>query len=75
MLYEVITKGIKKSADAPLNLAFGKTVKASSFYNDYFKPQYAVDDNNATLWRPKTCGKEWLEIDLGKVENIRNNFV
>lgn len=64
-------KGIKKSADAPLNLAFGKTVKASSFYNDYFKPQYAVDDNNATLWRPKTCGKEWLEIDLGKVENIR----
>lgn len=34
-------------------------------------PEYAVDDNNGTLWRPKTMGQEWIEIDLQKVENIR----
>ena len=49
------------------NLAFGKEVRASSWYNESFRPEYAVDDNNATLWRPKTSGLEWLEIDLGKV--------
>lgn len=53
------------------NLAFGKNVTASSYYDDNFIPQYAVDDNNGTLWRPKGMGQEWLEIDLGKPENIR----
>lgn len=53
------------------NLAFGKNVSASSYYDDNFIPQYAVDDNNGTLWRPKGMGQEWLEIDLGKPENIR----
>jgi len=53
------------------NLALEKKVKASSYYNDWFKPEYAVDDNNATLWRPRTCGEEWIEIDLGKQEKIR----
>lgn len=53
------------------NLALGKRVIASSYYNDDFKPAYAVDDNNATLWRPKTCNSEWIEIDLGKEENIQ----
>lgn len=52
------------------NLAFGKKVAVSSFYNDWFKPEYAVDDNNATLWRPRTCGEEWVEIDLEKPEQI-----
>lgn len=27
--------------------------------------EYAVDDNNGTLWRPRGMGQEWLEIDLG----------
>lgn len=53
------------------NIALGKTVKASSFYDENFKPQYAVDDNNGTLWRPKTMCKEWLQIDLGKVQRIQ----
>ena len=53
------------------NLAFGKKVKASSAYGDNFKPEYAVDDNNGTLWRPAGMGQEWIEIDLGKKERIR----
>jgi len=35
------------------NLAFGATVTASSYYDDWFKPEYAVDDNNATLWKAR----------------------
>lgn len=53
------------------NLAFNKKVTASSFYDDNFKPEFAVDDNNGTLWRPAGMGQEWIEIDLGKKENIR----
>ena len=55
------------------NLALGAKVTASSYYDDNFRPEYAVDDNNATLW--KACNTnwgrgqhkdEWLQIDLGK---------
>lgn len=53
------------------NLAFGKSVKASSFYDDDFRPEYVVDDNNGTLWRPAGMGQEWIEIDLGKNEKIK----
>lgn len=53
------------------NLAFGKSVKASSSYDQDFRPEYAVDDNNGTLWRPAGMGQEWIEIDLGKEETIR----
>lgn len=55
-------------ADMPAmtNLAFGAKVTASSHYNEWFVPEYAVDDNNATLWRPASCtADEWLQIDLG----------
>jgi len=55
------------------NLAFGAKVTASSYYDEWFKPAYAVDDNNATLWKARNTnwGKgqhndEWLQIDLGK---------
>lgn len=49
------------------NLAFGATTTASSYYSDDYRPQYATDDNNATLWRPATChGEDYLQIDLGK---------
>jgi len=55
------------------NLAFGAKVSASSYYDEWFKPEYAVDDNNATLWKARNTnwgmGKqhdEWLQIDLGK---------
>ncbi len=46
------------------NLAYGKPVFASSSYSDNFKPKYAVDNSNATIWRPKTSGNESLTIDL-----------
>ncbi len=53
------------------NLAFGKRVRVSSFYNEDFRPEYAVDDNNGTLWRPRSMGQEWIEIDLGRTKQIR----
>ncbi len=49
------------------NLAYGAKVTASSYYDEWFKPEYATDDNNATLWRAKNChGNEWITIDLGE---------
>lgn len=53
------------------NIALGCKVRASSFYDKDFRPEYAVDNNNGTLWRPRTDGQEWLEIDLGKNREIR----
>lgn len=53
------------------NVALGKKVRASSFYDENFRPEYAVDDNNGTLWRPLTTGQEWLEIDLGSMQRIK----
>ena len=54
------------------NLAFGAKVTASSSYDSWFKPEYAVDDNNGTLWKASRTNwdaekhVEWLQIDLGK---------
>ncbi len=49
------------------NLAYQAKVKASSVLGDDFKAEYAVDDNNATLWRPQNNqGESWLQIDLGR---------
>jgi len=53
------------------NLAFGAKVSASSCYDDNFRPEFAVDDNNGTLWRPRTNKEEWLEIDLGRSQRIQ----
>ena len=61
------------------NLAFGAKVTASSSYDSWFKPEYAVDDNNGTLWKASRTNwepekhAEWLQIDLGK--NVRFNEV
>lgn len=52
------------------NLAYQCKVRASSYYDDFFKPEFAVDDNNGTLWRPRGMGQEWIELDLGKVQKI-----
>ena len=59
------------------NLALGAKVSASSYYDEWFVPEYAVDDNNATLWKARYANwdgdapdrrghEEWLQIDLGK---------
>ena len=61
-------------ADKPVlkNLAFGAKATASSYYSEDFRPAYATDDNNATLWKPATCtGEDYLQIDLGQ-ETIFN---
>lgn len=53
------------------NLAYGAKVKASSFYDEWFRPEYVIDDNNATLWKPATCtGEDYIEIDLGEVKTF-----
>lgn len=63
---------LQKDSNPDKNIAFGAKVKASSYYNENFKPEYAVDDNNATLWRAKNSyGKEWIEIDLGKAQPVK----
>lgn len=57
------------------NLAYGCQVTASSYYDEWFEPRYAVDDNNGTLWKAsgtnwgqggRESKKEWIQIDLGK---------
>lgn len=53
------------------NLALGAGVRASSCYDDNFRAEYAVDDNNGTLWCPRGMGQEWLEIDLGSSREIQ----
>ena len=64
-------KNLGKNTIKGKNLAYGKKVTASSYYDDDFKPEYAVDDNNGTLWRPAGMDQEWIEIDLGKNESIK----
>lgn len=61
---------LQKDSNPYPNLALGKEVRVSSYYDENFKPEYAIDDNNATLWRPRTCGEEWIEIDFGKETDI-----
>ncbi|HWV71093.1 MAG TPA: family 43 glycosylhydrolase [Pseudosphingobacterium sp.] len=55
------------------NLAIGKEVTASSYYNRDFKPIYAADDNNGTLWKSADNMQDaWWQVDLGKVERVRS---
>ena len=71
--------GIFKSQTTK-NLAYGAKVTASSYYDEWLRPEYAVDDNNATLWKaarcnwdsekPCTAHGEWLQIDLGKPQTF-----
>ncbi len=64
---------LAKNSNPHANLAFKAKVKASSFYSDDFKPNFAVDDNNGTLWKPKNnTSTSWLELDLGSVKNVKS---
>lgn len=58
------------------DLAFGKMVKASSYYNEDFRPSFLVDNNNGTLWRAKNNQEPaWVEIDLGKLEEVQTVLI
>ncbi len=43
---------------------------ASSYYDEYFVPENATDGDYATLWKPRTTGVEWLQLDLGEAQQI-----
>lgn len=60
------------------NIAYKAKVIASSYYDEWFKPKYAVDSNNATLWKASGTNwngfkhkDEWIELDLGKVKSFK----
>ena len=61
----------------PANLALSRKVTASSFYRDTLRkhdymPEYAVDDNNATLWRPADNHMgHTLTVDFGSPRRVR----
>jgi len=64
---------LAKNANPHPNLALGKKTIASSFYDDNFKPEYATDDNNGTLWKANNnVGTAWLQADLGEVQVIKS---
>lgn len=54
------------------NLALGKPVTASSCLGPDFRPEYAVDENNGTLWKAADKNyPQWLQVDLGKTSPVR----
>lgn len=65
-------------SELPVDLAFGAKTKASSYYRmnspgyDYtYKPSFATDNNNATMWKAADNSfPQTLEIDLGSVQKI-----
>ncbi len=58
-----------------VNLAYGARVEASSSYSEWFRPEYAVDDNNGTLWRAASCTEPgWLTVDLGRETRFNQVF-
>ena len=65
-----------RGAGGPLAVS---SVTASSYYDEWFKPEYAADDNNATLWKARHTNwdsrsgrhhDEWIQLDLGKVQKV-----
>lgn len=65
-------KDLLKTTSYPEDKAFGKPVEVSSYYNEDFRPSFAVDDNNGTLWRAKENQQPaWLHIDLGVVQDVQ----
>ena len=57
----------------------GGEASSSSYYDEWFKPEYAFDDNNGTMWKARhtnwdsATGKhhdEWIQMDFGKVQKF-----
>lgn len=67
-----------RKSDVPVNIGFKAVTTASSFYalkslqyNYEYRPEYATDDNNATLWKAKDNSyPQELIIDLGSIRSI-----
>ena len=60
------------STQRDTNLALGKPATASSSLNADFRPEYAVDQNNGTLWKAAdNTYPQWLQVDLGKPSPVR----
>jgi hypothetical protein len=62
-----------KNTNPYMNQAYLKKVTASSYYNEDYKPEFAVDNNNGTLWKPanNSTAPAWLSIDLGKTTKVK----
>lgn len=75
------SKGIDDfvKSEVPEDIAFNAKTSASSFYHlkstqyDYeYKPSYATDDNNATMWKAAdNTSPQDLIIDLGATKQIK----
>jgi len=64
---------LAKNANPHPNLALGKAAVASSSYDLDFKPEFALDDNNGTLWKAKNnIGPSWLQVDLGRAYDVKS---
>lgn len=64
-------KDLLKGDNLPNDLAFGKKVSVSSYYNEDFRPSFLVDNNNGTLWRAKeNSAPAWFNVDLGGLHQI-----
>lgn len=74
-------KGINDlvKSEVPQDIAFGTKTTTSSFYHlkstqyDYeYKPSYATDDNNATMWKAAdNTTPQFLIVDLGSEKKIK----
>lgn len=53
-----------------VNLAEGKTAKASSSEVSWLTPNLAVDGNNNTRWASLYTNNQWISVDLGKIYSI-----
>ncbi len=63
---------LAENTNPSINLALGKPVTASSFYSENFRPSFAADDNNSTLWKAAdNMGSAWLQIDLEKQTTVK----
>lgn len=64
---------LAKNSNPSVDHLMGKTVTASSVYSEDFKPEFVVDHNNGTLWKPhNNTSASWLQIDMGAVKNIKS---
>ena len=53
------------------NLAFeAKTTSSSDLDSIVTKSNFAVDENNGTLWIGRKYAQEWLQLDLGVVKSF-----